>query len=148
METFGRGQRLGAEFLGTALLLGHQVFLNELWEGDVRTLPMVESQSTSAEERSEAARRLELAAGAERAESAKAQQLIDAFLRDVAAAGIAPQPLRATLYTGQSVKTDKRGIGDLNVAVTFGGVTFRPGEYLYADNNGIIVAPQALSMPE
>ena len=57
----------------------------------------------------EAARRAELAAGAERAESVKAQELIDVFLRDAAAAGIAPEPLRATLYTGQSVKTDKRG---------------------------------------
>lgn len=57
----------------------------------------------------EAARRLELAAGAERAESAKAQEMIDAFLRDAAEAEIAPEPLRATLYTGQSVKTDKRG---------------------------------------
>lgn len=45
------------------------------------------------------------------------------------------------------MKTDKRGIGDLNVEVTFGGVTFRPGEYLYADNNGIIVSPQLLQMP-
>ncbi|MNT80659.1 putative regulator of ribonuclease activity [compost metagenome] len=46
------------------------------------------------------------------------------------------------------MKTDKRGIGDLNVAVAFGGVTFRPGEYLYADNNGIIISPTALKMPE
>jgi regulator of ribonuclease activity A len=46
------------------------------------------------------------------------------------------------------MKTDKRGIGDLNVAVTFGGVTFRPGDYLYADNNGVIVSPSALQMPE
>lgn len=57
----------------------------------------------------EAARRAELAAGSERAESAKAQELIDAFLRDVAEAGIPAEPLRATLYTGQRVKTDKRG---------------------------------------
>lgn len=70
---------------------------------------------TMAEERrgpsraEEAARRAELAAGAERAESAKAQELIDAFLTDAAAAGVRPEPLRATLYTGQSVKTDKRG---------------------------------------
>ena len=35
--------------------------------------------------------------------------LIDAFLADARAKGIAPQPLRATLYTGQSVKTDKVG---------------------------------------
>ena len=43
---------------------------------------------------------------------------------------------------------DKRGIGDLNVVVTFAGVTFRPGQYVYADNNGIIVSPEPLSMPE
>ena len=46
------------------------------------------------------------------------------------------------------MKTDKRGIGDRNVPVTFGGVTFRAGEYVYADNNGIIVSPTALQMPE
>ncbi|HYP44017.1 MAG TPA: hypothetical protein VEQ66_02345 [Propionibacteriaceae bacterium] len=57
----------------------------------------------------EAARRVELAAGQERAESVKAQQLIEQFLADAQAAGIAPEPLKATLYTGQSVKTDKRG---------------------------------------
>jgi hypothetical protein len=57
----------------------------------------------------EAARRVELAAGQERAESAKAQVLIDRFLLDAHAAGIAPQPLKATLYTGSSVKTDKVG---------------------------------------
>lgn len=57
----------------------------------------------------EAARRAELAAGQERAESAKAQVLIDAFVADARAAGIAPEPLRATLYSGQSVKTDKSG---------------------------------------
>ncbi|HCW90390.1 MAG TPA: putative 4-hydroxy-4-methyl-2-oxoglutarate aldolase, partial [Marinobacter sp.] len=39
---------------------------------------------------------------------------------------------------------DKRGIGDLNVPVTFGGVTFRPGHYVYADNNGIVVSEKAL----
>ena len=53
--------------------------------------------------------RAELAAGAERAESVKAQELIDRFLVDVTAAGIAAEPLRATLYSGQGVKTDKRG---------------------------------------
>lgn len=44
---------------GTALLLGKQAFLSELWAGDVRTLPMlgvVETQAT----RADAARRLEI----------------------------------------------------------------------------------------
>jgi len=45
------------------------------------------------------------------------------------------------------MKTDKRGLGDLNVPVTFGGVTFKPGHYIYADNNGVIVSPKKLEMP-
>ncbi len=43
------------------------------------------------------------------------------------------------------VKTDKRGLGDLNVSVAFGGVTITPGHYVYADQNGVIVSPIALS---
>ena len=42
------------------------------------------------------------------------------------------------------VKTDKKGVGENNIAVTFGGVTFNPGEFLYADNNGIIVSAKSL----
>ncbi len=57
----------------------------------------------------EAARRAALAAGSERAESVKAQEQIDQFVRDAQAAGVAPEPLKATLYTGQRVKTDQRG---------------------------------------
>ena len=57
----------------------------------------------------EAARRAELAASQERAESRQAQLLIDRFVADANARRIVPQPLRATLYTGQSVKTDKIG---------------------------------------
>lgn len=42
------------------------------------------------------------------------------------------------------LKTDKRGIGDYNVPVTFGGVTFNPGEYVYADSNGVVVSAKPL----
>ncbi len=65
-------------------------------------------------------------------------------LRDVNAIGETDIGVQA-LGT-HPMKTDKRGLGDLNVAVTFGGVTFRPGEYIYADNNGVLVSPQALSL--
>ena len=41
-------------------------------------------------------------------------------------------------------KTEKKGVGDLNIPVTFGGVTFVPGQYVYADNNGVIIAPTKL----
>ena len=37
------------------------------------------------------------------------------------------------------LKTDKRGLGDVNVTVKFGGVEFVPGQFVYADNNGVIV---------
>lgn len=43
------------------------------------------------------------------------------------------------------LKTNKRGIGDFNVDLTFGGVTFIPGEYVYADNNGVVVSSESLS---
>lgn len=43
------------------------------------------------------------------------------------------------------LKTERKGIGELNVPVTFGGVTFRPGEYVYADDNGVVVSPRALN---
>ena len=57
----------------------------------------------------EAARRAELAAAQERGESRHAQVLIDQFVIDAKAAGLAPEPLRATLYSGQAVKTDQTG---------------------------------------
>lgn len=46
------------------------------------------------------------------------------------------------------MKTDKKGIGEFNIAVTFGGVTFTPGHFIYADNNGVIVSPEQLTMPK
>ena len=41
-------------------------------------------------------------------------------------------------------KSEKRGIGELNIAVHFAGVDFKPGQYLYADENGIVVAWEKL----
>lgn len=42
-------------------------------------------------------------------------------------------------------KTVKRNTGEADLPVTFGGVTFVPGHYLYADEDGVIVAPTALA---
>jgi regulator of ribonuclease activity A len=39
----------------------------------------------------------------------------------------------------------KKGIGERDVPVTFGGHTLRPGDYLYADEDGIVVAAQRLA---
>ena len=43
------------------------------------------------------------------------------------------------------MKTAKKGVGELNIPVTFGGVTFAPKDYVYADNNGIILSAQPLA---
>ncbi len=42
------------------------------------------------------------------------------------------------------LKTDKLGAGQRDLTLHFGGVEIRPGEYLYADNNGVLVSGEAL----
>lgn len=44
-------------------------------------------------------------------------------------------------------KSEKRGLGERDVPVTFAGVTFTPGEHLYADEDGVIVSGKALTTP-
>jgi regulator of ribonuclease activity A len=44
------------------------------------------------------------------------------------------------------LKTDKRGEGQRDVNVTIAGATIRPGNYLYADANGIVVATRDLEV--
>lgn len=41
-------------------------------------------------------------------------------------------------------KSIKQGVGNRDIAVTFGGVTFNPGEWLYADEDGILVSGRSL----
>jgi regulator of ribonuclease activity A len=43
-------------------------------------------------------------------------------------------------------KSVKNDYGWTDVPVTFAGVTFTPGHYLYADPDGIVVAPHALTL--
>ena len=44
------------------------------------------------------------------------------------------------------MKTEKKGVGDLDVPVTFAGVTNHPGDFVACDNNGIVVSPVALEV--
>ena len=41
-------------------------------------------------------------------------------------------------------KSIKKNVGDRDIAVTFGGVTFNPGEWLYADEDGVLVSAKPL----
>ena len=42
------------------------------------------------------------------------------------------------------LKSNKNGVGDSNLIVNFSGVIFTPGEYLYADEDGVIVVKEKL----
>ena len=41
-------------------------------------------------------------------------------------------------------KSVKKGAGDRDIPVTFAGVTFNPGHYLYADQDGIVIAEEKI----
>jgi regulator of ribonuclease activity A len=61
---------------------------------------------------------------------------------------LAQTDLGVQALASHPLRSNRRGAGDLDLAVTFAGVTFRPGEYVYADNNGIIISASPLKMPE
>ena len=64
------------------------------------------------------------------------------YIRDVEE--IEPMQLGVMALGTIPRKTDKRDLGDVDVPVTFGGVTINPGDYLYADGTGVIIANKAL----
>lgn len=67
-------------------------------------------------------------------------------IRDVNA--ISDLDLGVQALGSHPMKTEKHGVGQLNVPVVFGGVTFTPGAYIYGDNNGLLVATEALTPVE
>jgi regulator of ribonuclease activity A len=44
------------------------------------------------------------------------------------------------------LKSNKRNEGQLNIPIGFAGVDFEPGQYLYADENGMVVAKIQLEL--
>ncbi len=57
---------------------------------------------------------------------------------------IAAMPLGVMAIASIPRKTDKRGEGQVDVTLTFAGVTLKPGDFIYADQTGVIVAEQKL----
>ncbi len=45
-------------------------------------------------------------------------------------------------------RSRKEGVGKVDVPVSFAGVTFHPGDYLYADEDGMIVSGKPLVLPD
>ena len=44
------------------------------------------------------------------------------------------------------VRSKKKNQGELGVDITFGGVTFSRGNYIYADNNGLLLSKEELEL--
>jgi regulator of ribonuclease activity A len=68
--------------------------------------------------------------------------LIYGCVRDVAGLAEVPIGIRALASTPR--RSYKRGRGACDLSLHFAGVGFRPGAYLYADEDGILVAPRDL----
>jgi len=69
--------------------------------------------------------------------------VIHGCVRD--SAELARMDLGVRALGAMPLRSDKRGEGERDVPVRFAGVTFRPGEFVYVDEDGIIVAPAALT---
>ena len=55
---------------------------------------------------------------------------------------IGSMPLGVAALATIPLRSIKKGIGEAGLVVRFSGVTFRPGEWVYADQDGVIVLPQ------
>lgn len=66
-------------------------------------------------------------------------------IRDVNA--IAQLDLGVQALGAQPLRSSRKGVGELNVDVSFAGITFVPGQYAYGDNNGLLVCAQQLILP-
>jgi regulator of ribonuclease activity A len=69
--------------------------------------------------------------------------IIHGCIRDCAELGRMDLGIRA-LGT-MPLRSEKRGAGERDVALRFAGVSFRPGDFVYADEDGIIIASAPLA---
>jgi len=68
--------------------------------------------------------------------------VINGCIRD--SADIAKMSIGIRALGTHPLKSVKKGVGEVNVPVSFHNVDFIPGNYLYADEDGVIVATEAL----
>jgi regulator of ribonuclease activity A len=68
--------------------------------------------------------------------------VINGCVRDVVALGGLDLGIKA--LGSNPRKSSKDGTGERDVPVEFGGVTFRPGEFLYSDEDGIVLSSRRL----
>lgn len=57
-------------------------------------------------------------------------------------------PLGVKALNTYPLKSSKRDLGLRDVTLNFAGCIFNPGDYVYADKDGILVSPFELSINE
>ena len=67
--------------------------------------------------------------------------VINGCVRDVAALRELDLGIKAIGSTPRA--SGKEGLGEIDVPVTFGGVTFHPGDMLFSDDDGVVVLDRA-----
>lgn len=67
-------------------------------------------------------------------------------VRDVDA--LAQLDLGVQALSAMPLKSVRKGVGDVGLTLEIGGVMIAHGDYIYADNNGVIVSSDSLTMPE
>lgn len=70
--------------------------------------------------------------------------LLHGSVRDTAQLVSLPVGIKALAATPR--RSDKQGAGTQGDPVRFAGVLFRPGDWLYADGDGVVVAPHAVHL--
>ena len=68
--------------------------------------------------------------------------IIYGCVRDVDA--IAELNLGVHVLAAIPQKSNRKGLGEVDISLSFGSVTVQSGDYVYADNNGIIIAKEKL----
>ncbi|XQW86114.1 putative 4-hydroxy-4-methyl-2-oxoglutarate aldolase [Thalassotalea piscium] len=71
--------------------------------------------------------------------------IINGYIRDVATINALNIGVKALGTT--PIKTEKRGLGDLNLPLHIAGVKICPNDWVYADENGVLVSTKALKLP-
>ena len=70
--------------------------------------------------------------------------VINGYIRDVDIIGTLDIGVQA-LGT-MPVRSEKKNQGEVGVDVSFGGLTFQSGDYVYADNNGLLLSKKELNL--
>ena len=69
--------------------------------------------------------------------------LVYGCIRDSAAIG--QMQIGVFALATHPMKSIKKGVGERDITVSFGGISFTPGHHVYADQDGVIVSESALT---